>query len=341
MKKVQISVKLLKRSFALLLTPLLLAAAADNAYYHVPLMSATKSAADENGSGTADIKVHVARDASGNIVHGYVDFNLNVPLPDAVVSGVSIYARSAAEINVPGSVLRRNATGNPPFRVSAPVLSTDATGLTTLKALLSGSTQFYVSVQTSRDKMAGPLQAATESTVHVRASADGLWKDADESEVGVKPQTGPKPPLFSRTFQLDANAFQAVLATAPMQNTKTAKPVISVPMPDGQFARFRIQESPVMEPALAAKVPNFKTYSGQGIDNPTDTIRFDSTNGVLHGIVSTPEGAVLIHPAAPDDKEHYIVFYRRDLAATPPSPSMMMAMPIPCNKEGSIVRRGE
>jgi hypothetical protein len=51
--------------------------------------------------------------------------------------------------------------------------------------------------------------------------------------------------------------------------------ILSLPAPAGGFQRFSVAESPVMEPGLAAKHPDIKTYSGRGIDDRAATIRFD------------------------------------------------------------------
>src|SRR5213075_506659 len=77
-------------------------------------------------------------------------------------------------------------------------------------------------------------------------------------------------PLIYRTVRLDRVALAAALAGAPMEFTRdaTQNPIIYLPMPDGTMARFRFEESPILEPGLAAKYPGLKTYRAQGIDDP-------------------------------------------------------------------------
>src|SRR5947207_116478 len=59
-------------------------------------------------------------------------------------------------------------------------------------------------------------------------------------------------PLVYRTVRLDRAALMEALAGAPMEFTRgaTQNPIIYLPMPDGTMARFRFEESPVIEPAL-------------------------------------------------------------------------------------------
>jgi len=66
---------------------------------------------------------------------------------------------------------------------------------------------------------------------------------------------------------------------------------------------------------LAAKFPALKTYSGQGLDDPTATVRFDNTPLGLHGFVISSKGSVFIDPLAPTDPELHVSVRREDLPA--------------------------
>jgi hypothetical protein len=93
--------------------------------------------------------------------------------------------------------------------------------------------------------------------------------------------------------------------------------VVSLPTPEGGFARFRVVESPVMEPGLQAQFPQIRTYLGQGIDDPSAVVRFDHTPQGFHAQVLSPEGAWYIDPFSRGDTTYYASYYRRDYARTP------------------------
>jgi subtilisin-like proprotein convertase family protein len=124
-------------------------------------------------------------------------------------------------------------------------------------------------------------------------------------------------PLKYRTIQFNAQAFAQAQKQFPKENSivnnKNMAPVISLPMPDGTLQRFRVWETSIMEPELALQNPDIKTYSGQGIDDPTATIAFDITSfGFSAMILSPVNGDVFIDAYSQQTTTNYISYYKKD-----------------------------
>jgi uncharacterized protein (TIGR03437 family) len=146
-------------------------------------------------------------------------------------------------------------------------------------------------------------------------SNDHVWRNIEESDFSSSHARSAVVPSFYRSLSLDAAAQKEVLRHAPMEFTKAARDIQTVmmlPMPDGTFARFRIEQSPVMAPLLAARFPWIKSYRGQGLDDPTATTRFDVTPAGFHAIVLSTEGTVIIEPAARGRAGQYVSYDQRD-----------------------------
>lgn len=154
------------------------------------------------------------------------------------------------------------------------------------------------------------------SNIHEQTtgSADGIWKNVRESEIATNGQRAGGPKAY-RTLTLSRAQLSAILAGAPLEfSSNDEQPtLLTLPSADGTFQTFRVVESPIMEPSLAARFPDIKTYSGQGIDDPTATTRFDWTPQGFHALILSSKGTALIEPYAPETTENYIVYFQRDV----------------------------
>lgn len=141
-----------------------------------------------------------------------------------------------------------------------------------------------------------------------------MWENANEASILEKNNRQIIPRSY-RTLQLDVKQLEGVLNLAPLEFTARAKwerIVVSLPLPDGSFSSFTIVNSPIMEPELAAKYPDIKTYSGQGIDDPAATVRFDITPAGFHAMIRSTNGTVFIDPYSKGNTRHYICYYKKD-----------------------------
>jgi len=116
-------------------------------------------------------------------------------------------------------------------------------------------------------------------------------------------------------LSLDIPSVKALLAKSPMEFTplgKNSNVVLKVPFPDGSFHYFKMVETVMMETGLANKFPDIKTYSGQGIDNPTAIIKVSITQLGFQSMVISPEGSFFIDQYALFNTRDYIVYNSND-----------------------------
>lgn len=153
----------------------------------------------------------------------------------------------------------------------------------------------------------------------VAQPATEIWQKLDKAPRGRDIWDARIKVEKTRLHRLNAAGLRNLLNRAPKEaQGKGIKDgeEISLPMPDGSFVRFRFVESPIMEPELAARFPEIKTYSGQGIDDPGATIRFDLTPQGFHAQILSSKGAVYIDPENDQDAEVHVSYYKRDFNRT-------------------------
>jgi subtilisin-like proprotein convertase family protein len=143
--------------------------------------------------------------------------------------------------------------------------------------------------------------------------AQNILNEIAESQISTSKERWIVPQRY-RTLQLDRVALQTLLNQAPERGAaESARPILSIPLPDGSTARFRLTESSVMAPDLQARYPEIRTFTGQGIDDPSALLKCDWTPHGFHAMLFlTGKSTVFIDPYSLGDTEHYIVYHKKD-----------------------------
>ncbi|MDQ1347327.1 MAG: hypothetical protein QG573_696, partial [Acidobacteriota bacterium] len=149
------------------------------------------------------------------------------------------------------------------------------------------------------------LTLAVGSFVSMAATAaaiDAPFRDLSaESLAGLPPRgefEAPLPRQF-RALEVDLGALEDLLALAPAEGGAAALAaplILTLPFPDGSDQRFRVEESPIMETALARRFPEIRTFTVQGIDDPTASGRVSLTPLGFHAMVLSSGGTLYIDP---------------------------------------------
>ena len=118
-------------------------------------------------------------------------------------------------------------------------------------------------------------------------------------------------------YDLNVEGLKASLAQSPARSAtlKNSSVIISLPNAEGTTERFSVYENSIMDPDLAARYPEIKSYVGIGIDNPTSTAYFSvSPLGFKSMTLNANKPAVFIEPFS-QDLTTYSVYRKSDKVA--------------------------
>jgi hypothetical protein len=151
------------------------------------------------------------------------------------------------------------------------------------------------------------------------AQNDKYWSPKSEKSIQVtgKRQIIPKKYL---TFSLNGTELKDKLFSAPNERSvkiNDSQCIVTLPVPDGKMQQFRIVESSIMEPALAAQFPNIKTFSVKGIDDPYANGKLDWNEQGFHGMIRSVNGDFFIDPYCVGNLTDYITYYTKDFEKDP------------------------
>ncbi len=125
---------------------------------------------------------------------------------------------------------------------------------------------------------------------------DVLWQEVQSAALGADGAAG----ASGIRYVVDTPRLDDILRNAPLrdfQQRQLSGAIITLPMPDGSFERFRVEEAPVFEPALAARYPTIRNYRISGVDNLALRGQLDRNGDDMHALVLTSGGPVQINPA--------------------------------------------
>ena len=162
---------------------------------------------------------------------------------------------------------------------------------------------------------AGPAAADADAARYAARSVDGLWQRLPGSAMPWRDPGVARPRAYDST-RLDLARLQALLAPAPIEDTPWADArggvEISLPLPGGRFGRFRVINSPILDPETASRFPEISTYRGRGIDDPGASVRLDLGPTGMNAYVRDLGGVAAIRPYAEGDRAHYQSYFLRD-----------------------------
>lgn len=151
-------------------------------------------------------------------------------------------------------------------------------------------------------------------------SSDGLWQPVAGPPERIRAfgiDLELPAPAQMRAFRLDTSRLTALFARI-RPSLDGDSPVMSIPMPDGRFVDFRVEETQVMPRELAAELGNFRTFRGQSVSDPRVTARIEHGPEGLRAVVFSPAGRTFVEPVRRPEPAY--VSYPEGLGSPPPPP---------------------
>ncbi len=149
------------------------------------------------------------------------------------------------------------------------------------------------------------------------AQAPQVWQQESLSSV---PRAGRYIlPRHAMGYLLDVETLRQQLNVAvkgTLQQLPSAQSLVDLPMPNGGFQQFRFMETPVMQPELAARYPEVRTFTGVAIGDPCVRVKFDLTPAGFHAMVTgLSQGDAFIDPVSMGNNVKHQAYWKKDLVA--------------------------
>lgn len=117
------------------------------------------------------------------------------------------------------------------------------------------------------------------------------WNIINKNEITDKGIKDIIPDKFT-LYTLDDEVMKSLLWSAPSESgteVNRSNTFINIGLPDEVQEIFRIVRYDMMEPELAAKFPDIRTFYGIAVSNPLKSVRIDYTIQGFRAVVNSPE----------------------------------------------------
>ncbi|WP_405609026.1 reprolysin-like metallopeptidase [Polaribacter sp. Asnod1-A03] len=144
-------------------------------------------------------------------------------------------------------------------------------------------------------------------------SSQQIWNKVDKINYHLQKKEVYQKKHFPSKYEilsLDVNNFSKNLKSKSV----TKSNIIELPNSDGTLSKFQIKETSNFEAALQVKYPEIKSYSAQGIDDPTAVAKISIGTDGFHAVVfSGKKGTLYIDPYSRDNQD-LIVYQKSSLS---------------------------
>lgn len=144
------------------------------------------------------------------------------------------------------------------------------------------------------------------------------WTQVDDSSIPQRGKRNINPQKYVTAF-VDDGAIKDILWSAPQELQFDPKSdehtLIDIMMADGSIEEFSIVQYQMMEPGLARRYDDIRTFHGLSTSDPSRRIRINYTVHGLRATITDENGQTYIDHFQRKDKNHKIIYRRNDFAA--------------------------
>ncbi|MCB0534245.1 MAG: T9SS type A sorting domain-containing protein [Lewinellaceae bacterium] len=145
-----------------------------------------------------------------------------------------------------------------------------------------------------------------------------FWEPVSVAQIALPEGATPSfNPVKFQAYDLRYDALAQRLAQAPMEFTEAADRTplrVELPSADGTIREFKVWESPIMAPELAARYPGIRNFAGIATDGSGATVRMGTTYQGFHAFQFEKDGSVQsIRPYAMGQTRYYLAYKLSDL----------------------------
>lgn len=151
-------------------------------------------------------------------------------------------------------------------------------------------------------------------SVPILSAQTPLWQVSNINKLDQNQLTAIKHlPSKAKFFKLeDAEQLRSFMDKAQLNN---GKEIISIPMPDGNNYRCRLQYSPILEKGLETAHPEIKTFYAKGIDNPAIEGRVGINSSGFFGLFNWNNDEIIVQQAIIGEPYYFIYRLADDVEA--------------------------
>jgi chitodextrinase len=155
---------------------------------------------------------------------------------------------------------------------------------------------------------------------YLQAQSDKFWSAHTDQTSKIATDKGVARLSFPKKFDLydlNTNALRQTLFST-QNKSANQKTIITLPNVDGGFDQFEIVEASNFEPALQARFPEIRAYSGKGITDKNATLKISiSPEGIQTMVFRTDKENEFIEPYSQDHNTYAVFRSNRDKGKLP------------------------